>query len=176
MNYSNPVRRGFYPDPSVIRVGEDFYMVNSSFQYFPCIPISHSKDMIHWETIGHAITDPSYLDLSGIKDSHGIWAPDIFYNDGTFYIIATMRLNDSGEEKTRPSRQQLIMKSTTPEGPYTKPVWLNANSIDPSLFFDDDGRKYMITARAATAWELNEDCTEIIDGPKVVWNGTGALY
>ena len=90
MNYSNPVRRGFYPDPSVIRVGEDFYMVNSSFQYFPCIPISHSKDMIHWETIGHAITDPSYLDLSGIKDSHGIWAPDIFYNDGTFYIIATM--------------------------------------------------------------------------------------
>ena len=72
MNYSNPVRRGFYPDPSVIRVGEDFYMVNSSFQYFPCIPISHSKDMIHWETIGHAITDPSYLDLSGIKDSHGI--------------------------------------------------------------------------------------------------------
>ena len=84
-----------------------------------------------------------------------------------------MRLNDSGEEKTRPSRQQLIMKSTTPEGPYTKPVWLNANSIDPSLFFDDDGRKYMITARAATAWELNEDCTEIIDGPKVVWNGTG---
>ena len=78
MNYSNPVRRGFYPDPSVIRVGEDFYMVNSSFQYFPCIPISHSKDMIHWETIGHAITDPSYLDLSGIKDSHGIWGARYF--------------------------------------------------------------------------------------------------
>lgn len=173
MNYSNPVRRGFYPDPSVIRVGEDFYMVNSSFQYFPCIPISHSKDMVHWETIGHAITDPSYLDLSGIKDSHGIWAPDIFYDNGTFYIIATMRLNDSGEEKKRPSRQQLIMRSNAPGGPYSKPVWLNANSIDPSLFFDGDGRKYMITAKAATAWELNDDCTEIIDGPKVVWNGTG---
>lgn len=171
MTYNNPVRRGFYPDPSVIRVGEDFYMVNSSFQYFPCIPISHSKDMVHWETVGHAITNPDYLDLSEIYDSRGIWAPDIFHDEknGVFYIAATIRLNDWES----PARKQILMKSERPEGPYSEPVWLDINNIDPSLFFDDDGRKYMITAKAATAYELDEKCTKIISGPKVVWGGTG---
>ncbi len=171
MTYSNPVRRGFYPDPSVIRVGGDFYMVNSSFQYFPCIPISHSKDMVHWETVGHAITNPDYIDLSGILDSRGIWAPDIFHDEknGVFYITATIRLNDW----ENPARKQIIMSSDRPEGPYSKPVWLDINNIDPSLFFDDDGRKYIITAKAATAYELNDQCTKVISGPKVVWGGTG---
>ena len=171
MTYNNPVRRGFYPDPSVIRVGDDFYMVNSSFQYFPCIPISHSKDMVHWKTIGHAITNPDYLDLSEIEDSRGIWAPDIHYDEKEkmFYITATMRLNDW----ENPARQQLLMKSENPEGPYSKPVWIDINNIDPSLFFDDDGRKYMITAKAAIAYELDSECEKLISGPRVVWDGTG---
>ena len=170
MTYSNPVRRGFYPDPSVVRVGDDFYMVNSSFQYFPCIPISHSKDMVHWRTVGHAISNPEYLDLSEIWDSRGIWAPDIFYDEKEelFYITATMRLNDW----ENPARQQLIMKSKRPEGPYSKPIWLDINNIDPSLFFDDDGKKYMITAKAATAYELSGDCERVIGGPRVAWAGT----
>jgi xylan 1,4-beta-xylosidase len=71
--YNNPVQRGFFPDPSVVRVGDDYYMANSTFQYFPAIAISHSKDMIHWHVIGHAITDSEELDLRDIKDSHGIW-------------------------------------------------------------------------------------------------------
>ncbi len=75
--YYNPVQRGFFPDPSAVRVGEDYYMVNSTFQYFPAIAISHSKDMIHWQIIGHAITDPDELDLQDIKDSHGSWSPAI---------------------------------------------------------------------------------------------------
>ena len=69
--YHNPVQRGFFPDPSVIRVGDDYYMVNSSFQYFPAIPISHSRDMVHWHIIGHAITNPEWLDISDSRDSHG---------------------------------------------------------------------------------------------------------
>lgn len=84
--YTNPVLTGFHPDPSIIRVGEDFYMVNSTFQYFPAIVISHSKDLVHWKIIGHGITENDGLDLSDINDSHGIWAPDISYHDGTFYI------------------------------------------------------------------------------------------
>lgn len=172
MLYNNPVKRGFYPDPSVIRVDDDYYMVNSSFQYFPCIPISHSKDMVNWETIGYAISDTNNLDLSDINDSHGIWAPDIFYYEGMFYIIATMRLNDR-RDKSHHARQQIIMKSKNPEGPYSKPIWFDVNAIDPSLFVDDDGKKYMVIARAATAWELNDDFTEVIDGPKTVWSGTG---
>ena len=85
--YHNPVQRGFFPDPSVVRVGTDYYMVNSTFQYFPAIAISHSTDLVHWELIGHAITDPEELDLSDIRDSHGIWAPDIAYDNGRFIII-----------------------------------------------------------------------------------------
>lgn len=171
--YNNPVQRGFFPDPSVIRVGEDYYMVNSSFQYFPCIPISHSKDLIHWEIIGHAVTESEYLDLSEIKDSHGIWAPDIFYYNNEFYVVATMRLNDDFENENYAARQQILMKSKKPEGPYSKPVWLDADSIDPSLFVDDDGRKYMVTAKAATIRELSDDFTEIISPPRTAWAGTG---
>ena len=80
MKYNNPVQRGFFPDPSIVRVGDDYYKVNSTFQYFPAIPISHSKDLVHWEIIGHAINDSSYLDLSKTLDSRGIWAPDISYD------------------------------------------------------------------------------------------------
>ena len=69
MYYQNPVKRGFFPDPSVVRVNDDYYMVNSTFQYFPAIAISHSKDLVHWETIGYAITENEYLDLSDILDS-----------------------------------------------------------------------------------------------------------
>ena len=112
MKYSNPVNRGFFPDPSVIRVKDDYYLVNSSFQYFPCIPISHSKDMVNWEIIGHAITNPDYLDLSEIKDSHGIWAPDIFFYNNEFYIIATMRLNDCQKKSSgSPAAYYEIQKS-----------------------------------------------------------------
>lgn len=173
MIYNNPVQRGFFPDPSVIRVGEDYYMVNSSFQYFPCIPISHSRDLVNWEIIGHAVSEPEYLDLSGIKDSHGIWAPDIFYYDNEFYIVATMRLNGDSDEYGGALRQQIIMKSKTPEGPYSKPIWLDADAIDPSLFVDDDGKKYMVTARAATVWELSDDFSKVISPPRTAWKGTG---
>ena len=100
--YHNPVQRGFFPDPSVIRVGDDYYMVNSSFQYFPAIPISHSRDMVHWHIIGHAITNPEWLDISDIRDSHGIWAPDIEYVDGKYYVYVTLRLNADGTGRYEP--------------------------------------------------------------------------
>lgn len=109
--YHNPVQRGFFPDPSVIRVGNDYYMVNSSFQYFPAIPISHSRDMVHWHIIGHAITNPEWLDLSDIRDSHGIWAPDIEYVDGKYYIYVTLRLNADGKRDNNVMRRQLVMVS-----------------------------------------------------------------
>ena len=91
--YKNPVKRGFFPDPSVVRVGEDYYLVNSSFEYFPALPISHSKDLINWKIIGHVVTNSDFIDLTNIDDSHGFWAPDISYHNGTFYIFATLRLN-----------------------------------------------------------------------------------
>ncbi len=171
--YSNPVQRGFFPDPSVIRVGEDYYMVNSSFQYFPAIPISHSKDMVHWELIGHAITNNEYLDISDIKDSHGIWAPDISYHNGMFYIYATLRLNGDGKRDNNVLRRQLMVCSERPEGPYSKPVFLEVDNIDPSHFVDDDGKHYMIIAPGARAVPLSDDGKYVMGEPITLWPGTG---
>jgi len=171
--YRNPVVKGFFPDPSVIRVGEDYYMVNSTFQYFPAIVISHSRDLVHWEIIGHAITKNEYLDLTGIEDSHGIWAPDISYYNGTYYIFAPLRLNNPKNGEKGPLRVQLVMKSDRPEGPYSKPVIIPIDAIDPSHFIDDDGTHYMVVPPGVNIIKLNDDCTEVIGEPVAVWPGTG---
>jgi xylan 1,4-beta-xylosidase len=171
--YENPVRRGFFPDPSVVRVGNDYYMVNSTFQYFPAIPISHSVDMVHWEIIGHAITDSDYLDLQAIKDSHGIWAPDISYHDGKFIIMATLRLNADGKRGNNVMRRQLVVTSDKPEGSYSKPSWLEVDSIDPSHFVDDDGKHYMVISPGINLVPLSDDCTKVVGETIPVWSGTG---
>ena len=171
--YQNPVLKGFYPDPSVVRVNDDYYMVNSSFQYFPAIPIHHSKDLVHWELIGHVITENDDLYLSETSDSHGIWAPDISYCNGEFYVFATLRLNDPPENNTGELRKTLFMKSKNPEGPYSKPVVLDIDHIDPAHFVDDDGTHYCITAPGITITKLSDDCCSIVEPPVNVWPGTG---
>lgn len=171
--YRNPIQRGFFPDPSVIRVGDDFYMVNSSFQYFPAIPISHSRDMVHWHIVGHAISDPEYLDLSDIKDSHGIWAPDISFVEGKYYIFATLRLNADGKRENNVMRRQLVMVSDKPEGPYSRPVCLEVDNIDPSHFVDEDGARYMVIAPAATTVPLGADSLSVAGPVRTAWSGTG---
>lgn len=179
--YHNPIRRGFFPDPSVVRVGNDYYMVNSSFQYFPAIPISHSTDLINWEIIGHAITNSDYLNLSDIPDSHGIWAPDISYFNGKFYIFATLRLNGDGKRDNNVLRRQLVVTAENPAGPWSAPSWLEVDDIDPSHFVDivqnPDGSKtykhYMIIAPGVRAVELSDDCTKVVSEPIVLWQGTG---
>lgn len=170
--YMNPVRRGFFPDPSVLRVGEDYYLVNSTFQYFPAVVISHSKDLVHWEIIGHAITQNEYMDISDISDSHGIWAPDISYYNGKYYIFAPLRLNNPPEGVKAPLRKQLVMTADKPEGPYCKPWILDVDSIDPSHFVDDDGTHYMVVAPGATLCQLSDDCKTVVRGPEQVWAGT----
>lgn len=171
--YSNPVHRGFFPDPSVIRVGEDYYMVNSTFQYFPAVVISHSRDLVHWEVIGHAITSNDDLDISDIYDSHGIWAPDISYHDGVFYIFAPLRLNGTGPKGANVLRRQLVMTATHPEGPYSKPICLEVDDIDPSHFVDDDGSHYLVVAPGITIAPLSNDCSQVLQDPVTVWSGTG---
>ncbi|MCR5033597.1 MAG: family 43 glycosylhydrolase, partial [Lachnospiraceae bacterium] len=98
--YKNPIRTGFFPDPSIIRVGEDYYMVNSSFVFFPCIPVSHSRDLVNWEIIGYAITNPEWAMLDELEGGRGYWAPDISYFDGLFHITATYRRNDTHPGQT----------------------------------------------------------------------------
>lgn len=166
--YRNPIRTGFFPDPSIVRVGEDYYMVNSSFIYFPCIPVSHSKDLVHWEIIGHAITNPEWAMLDGLESGRGYWAPDISYYEGKFYITATYRLNDTGTVY----RKQIVVSSDRPEGPYCKPAIIDEDGIDPSIFNDDDGRRYMLLNRGARIFELSRDADRKISPARLLYYGS----
>lgn len=165
--YRNPIVSGAHPDPSIIRVDEDYYMVNSTFVYFPAIPILHSRDLVNWRIIGHAVTDPTYLNLDEMDDGRGIWAPDISYHNGKFYIVATYRLND-----TEPIiRKQMVVSAVKPEGPYSQPVFIEEDGIDPSLFTDEDGKRYMLLNRGARIFEVSEDATQKLSEPKMLWYG-----
>ncbi|MCD7863462.1 MAG: family 43 glycosylhydrolase [Lachnospiraceae bacterium] len=165
--YKNPILPGMHSDPSICRVGEDYYMVHSSFIFFPCIPISHSRDLIHWETIGHAITNPEWAAVDQLEGGRGYWAADISYYKGKFYICATYRLNDDGTVY----RKQIVVSSDKPEGPYSKPAIIDEDGIDPSIFNDDDGRRYMLLNRGARIFELNEDATEKIGEASLLFYG-----
>ncbi len=165
--YKNPVRTGFFPDPSICRVGDDYYMVNSSFIFFPCIPISHSKDLIHWEIIGHAITNPDWAQLDDLEGGRGYWAPDISFYEGRFYITATYRLNDVPPVY----RRQMVVHSESPQGPYSKPVFIDEDGIDPSIFNDDDGRRYMLLNRGARIFELDKSGTQKVSEAQLLFYG-----
>jgi xylan 1,4-beta-xylosidase len=139
----NPILPGFFPDPSICRVGEDYYIANSSFEWFPGVPIHHSRDLVHWRHVGHALTRKSQLDLRGVPDSAGVWAPSLSWVDGQFWLIYT-NLRNTG--MGRPFKDLDIFLTTARDisGPWSEPVELNSVGFDPSLFHDDDGRKWLV--------------------------------
>src|SRR5690242_12226397 len=133
--YVNPILPGFYPDPSIVRAGDDYYLVTSSFSYFPGIPIFQSRDLVHWTQVGHVLDRPTQLALDGRGISQGIYAPTIRYHDGTFYLITTCA-GCGGN---------FIVTATNAAGPWSEPIWLrDVDGIDPSIFFDDDGHAYIV--------------------------------
>lgn len=135
--FSNPIIPGFAPDPSIVRVADDFYLINSTFEYFPGIPVYHSTDLINWELISYVVHDPSQAELSNIKSSDGIHASTIRYHNGLFYVISTN--NVAGV------MANFIVTAEDPRGPWSRPHVLDgAPGIDPSLFFDDDGRVWYV--------------------------------
>lgn len=139
----NPILPGFFPDPSICRVGDDYYIANSTFEWFPGVPIHHSRDLVHWRLIGHALTRRSQLDLRGVQDSGGVWAPSLSYADGQFWLIYT---NVRNTGMGRPFKDLDIFLTTAPDiqGPWSEPVELNSVGFDPSLFHDEDGRKWLV--------------------------------
>ncbi len=128
----NPILPGFYPDPSICRVGEDYYLVNSTFNYFPGVPIFHSRDLVHWKQIGNVLDRREQIDLTDTGSTGGIYAPTIRYHEGTFYMITT-NVSHGGN---------FIVTAKNPAGPWSDPVFIGSDGIDPSLFFDDDGKCY----------------------------------
>ena len=187
LRYSNPIIPGFNPDPSICRVGNDFYVVTSTFEYFPGVPVYHSKDLVHWEMIGHVLSRPSQLNLDSIACSGGIYAPTIRYNKGVFYMITTLA---NVKIKNVP-RGNFICTASNPAGPWSEPHWIrNADGIDPSLLFDDDGKIYYsgnckpqtaafsahrniyVQELDMTSWKLVGKRVEVLDGAEYYKKGT----
>ncbi len=152
-SYRNPILSGFYPDPSITRAGNKFYLVNSTFTYFPGIPVLESADLVHWQHIGNVIDRPAQLDFDGLGVSRGVFAPDIEFHDGTFYVLNTAV--DSGGN--------FYSTAKNPAGPWSGPVWLpEIDGIDPSLFFDDDGKAYLLNNGPPVG-------TPLYDGHRAIW-------
>jgi len=136
MSYRNPVISGFHPDPSVCREGGDYYLVTSSFEYFPGVPLFHSKDLVHWQQIGHCLTRTGQLDLRNANSSAGIFAPTIRVHNGVFYMITT-NVSSGGN---------FYVYTNDPRGEWSDPVYVNQPGIDPDLFFDEDGTVYVTSS------------------------------
>lgn len=142
----NPILPGFFPDPSICRVGEDYYVANSSFEWFPGVPLHHSRDLVNWRFIGHALTRKSQLDLSGIADSAGVWAPSLSYADGQFWLVYT-NIRHTGMGRPFKDIGIYLTMANDIAGPWSDPVILNAIGFDPSLFHNGDGRKWLVNLR-----------------------------
>ncbi|MEO5714482.1 MAG: glycoside hydrolase family 43 protein [Luteolibacter sp.] len=138
----NPVLKGFNPDPSILRVGKDYYIANSTFEWFPGVQIHHSRDLVNWRLLTRPLDRPGQLNMLGNPDSGGVWAPCLTHSDGLFYLIYT----DVKYWKLDPYKIAYNYLVTAPSitGPWSDPVFLNASGFDPSLFHDDDDRKWLL--------------------------------
>lgn len=179
--FINPILSGFYPDPSICRVKDDYYLVTSSFVYYPGLPIFHSKDLVNWEQIGHGIHRTDQLDYKNCETSLGLWAPTIRYYKGRFYIINT--LVSEGREVCR---DNFIITAENPSGPWSSPIFIQgADGIDPSIFFDDDGKIWYSGNciipeykseyeghHAIYICELDTETYQIVGDKKIIWDGS----
>lgn len=146
--FTNPIIRGGHPDPSICRVGDDYYIVNSTFEYFPALPIHHSKDLVNWELIGYGLHRPEQangvVNLVDVQQDGGIHAPSIRYHDGVFYIIVTNVY--SPKDRSKPAEMvNFIITAENPAGPWSEPHHIKgAPGIDPDIYFDEDGKVWFV--------------------------------
>ncbi len=166
--FYTPIMQGCYPDPSITRKGDDYYLVNSSFAFYPGVPIFHSKDLVNWTQIGNVLDRDSQLKMENLKISEGIYAPDIVYNphNDTFYMITTHIGGDMGN---------MVVKTKDPMQGWSDPIKLDFGGIDPALFFDTDGKAYVVHNDAPTTalyeghrvikiWEYDVENDQVITG------------
>ena len=179
MQYRNPIIPGFYPDPSVCRVGEDYYLVNSSFEFFPGVPLYHSKDLVSWEQLGHVLSRESQIHLKGTRTSGGVYAPTIRYHNGRFYMITT-NVNFNPANPENGGLGNFIVHTDDIRGEWSDPVRVSHMGIDPSLFWDDDGRCYLQGPTFGPdgrqfigQYEIDPDTGETLSETRPIWNGTG---
>lgn len=174
MSFKNPVISGAHPDPSICRVGDDYYLCNSTFAYYPGAPIFHSKDLVNWRLIGHALKCPSQLPLEGVAAQNGMYAPTLRHINGRFYMITTLVHHPTM------GSQHLYVWADNPAGEWSDPIWINQRGIDPDLFQDDDGKVYFVRnnfgegdPRGIVAAEIDLETGEMLSEMKFLWTGTG---
>jgi alpha-N-arabinofuranosidase len=176
--FYSPILQGCYPDPSITRKGEDYYLVNSSFSMFPGVPIFTSKDLVNWKQVGHVLDRPSQLKVEKSGVSHGIYAPDIKYNrhNDTFYMITTQFAGGIGN---------MVVKTKDPSKGWSEVQKLNFDGIDPAIFFDDNGKAYIVHNdappkgteqynghRVIKIWEYDLEKDQVVPGSdKIIVNG-----
>ena len=137
----NPILPGFNPDPSILRVGDDYYIATSTFEWYPGVQIHHSKDLANWKLITRPLTRKSQLDMRGDPDSCGIWAPCLTHDGEKFWLVYTDVKRKDGSFK---DAHNYIVTAPAIEGPWSDPIYINSSGFDPSLFHDDDGRKWFV--------------------------------
>lgn len=166
MKYTNPIIKGFNPDPSICRAGNDYFLVTSTFEYFPGIPIYHSTDLINWVQIGNCIERPDQLPFEIAEPDKGIWAPTIRYHNGKFYVTAKFM-----------GVGNFIISSENPATGWSDPVTVDISGIDPSILFDNDRVYYCTNARlddgkeSISMLEINADTGEALSAVKQIWHG-----
>jgi xylan 1,4-beta-xylosidase len=174
--FDNPILPGMNPDPSICRVGDDYYVVTSSFEYFPGVPIYHSRDLVHWRQLGHVLTRPAQLDLRGVASSGGIYAPTLRHHAGRFYMITTLvGAPDRGGN--------FFVTATDPRGPWSDPIWLDSEGFDPSLLFADGEVYYLRDGAGADeahprVYQARIDPTTgaLREPMRPIWEGTGGIW
>ncbi|WP_299686368.1 glycoside hydrolase family 43 protein [uncultured Vibrio sp.] len=181
ISITNPIIPGFNPDPSIVRVGDDYYIATSTFEWFPGIQIHHSKDLIHWRLIGHVLTRQSQLDMTGMDNSEGVYAPAMSYHDGKFWIcFSNVHACRGGNWMATPS---FVVTAEDILGPWSEPVAIGNYGFDPSMFHDDDGKKYMLNmiwdGRANTNFfagivmqEFDPKQGKLVSEPQTIFKGT----
>jgi xylan 1,4-beta-xylosidase len=171
--YANPILPGFHADPSVVRAGSDYYLVTSSFEYFPGVPVYRSRDLVNWKQVGNALTRESQLKLAGQASSKGIFAPTIRWHEGTFYMVTT-NIENGGS---------FYVTTKDPAGEWSDPIFVGEKgfSMDPSLLFDDDGKVYYTRHGGGRNGGVYQSEIDIATGklreePKLIWSGTGGIW
>ena len=176
----NPILTGFNPDPSIVRVGDDYYIATSTFEWFPGVQIHHSKDLIHWELITHPLDRLSQLNMVGNQSSCGVWAPCLSYDKGIYYLIYTDVKAFLGMFK---DTHNYLVTATDIKGPWSEPIYLNSSGFDASLFHDDDGKKYLLNMLMDyRCWkskfggivlqEYSDEKQCLVGEPQIIFKGT----
>lgn len=178
----NPVLRGFNPDPSILRVGDDYYIATSTFEWFPGVQIHHSKDLVNWELIARPLDRVSQLSMLGEDNSCGVWAPCLSYCQGTYYLIYTDVKSFVGMFK---DTHNYLVTARDIRGPWSEPIYLNSSGFDPSLFHDSTGKKYLVNMLmdyrsyqskfgGIVLQEYSEEKKRLVGEPVNIFKGTPA--